>query len=81
MKLTCSQNDQSTDIRTGAAFERKRIRAVIDHAADHLHEIKEIGEIDPVLLEFSRMILRRLSQAIKDLPDFEISFDESESTS
>jgi hypothetical protein len=85
MKLTCSQSDfnddnQSADIRTGAAFERKRICAVIDHTAEHLHEIKEIGEVDPALYTFGRMILRRLSRTVKDLPDFEISFDESEST-
>ncbi len=85
MKLTCSQSDfnddnQSADIRTGAAFERRRIRAVIDHTAEHLHEIKEIGEVDPLVLAFSRFVLRRLSQVIKNLPDFEISFDESEST-
>jgi hypothetical protein len=81
MKLTCSQSDfnddnRSTDIRTGAAFERRRICAVIDHTANHLHEIKEIGEVDPLVLVFSRFVLRRLSQVIKDLPDFEISFDD-----
>ena len=74
-------NDQSADIRTGAAFERWRIRAVIDHTAEHLHEIKEIGEVDPALYTFGRIVLRLLSKTVKDLPDFEISFDdESEPT-
>jgi hypothetical protein len=85
MKLTCSQSDlnddnRSTDIKDGAAFERKRICAVIDYSADHLHEIKEIGEVNPALLVFGRIVLRLLSKTVKDLPDFEISFDESEST-
>jgi hypothetical protein len=73
-------NNRSTDIKDGAAFQSKRICAIVDHTADHLHEIIEIGEIDPALLVFGRIILRRLSQVVKDLPDFEISFDESEST-
>jgi hypothetical protein len=85
MKLTYFQpdfndNNRSTDIRTGAAFERKRICAVIDHTANHLHEIKEIGDVDPALYIFGRIVLRLLSKTVKDLPDFEISFDESEST-
>ena len=67
-----------------AAFQSKRICAIVDHTADHLHEIKEIGKVDPALLVFglgfARIILRRLSQVIKDLPDFDISFDESEPT-
>jgi hypothetical protein len=85
MKLTCSQSDfndnnRSTDIRTGAAFERKRICAVIDHTANHLHEIKEIGDVDPAFYIFGRIVLRLLSKTVKDLPDFDISFDESEPT-
>jgi hypothetical protein len=73
-------NNRSTDIRTGAAFERKRICAVIDHTADHLHEIKEIGDVDPALYTFGRIVLRLLSRTVKNLPDFEISFDESDPT-
>ena len=88
MKLTCSQaefndDNRSTDIKDGAAFQSRRICAIVDYTADHLHElreIKEIGELDPAFLVFGRMILRRLSRVIKDLPDFEISFDESEPT-
>ena len=77
-------NNRSTDIKDVAAFQSKRICAIVDHTADHLHEIKEIGKVDPALLVFglgfARIILRRLSQVIKDLPDFDISFDESEPT-
>ena len=92
MKLTCSQaefndDNRSTDIKDGAAFQSKRICAIVDYTADHLHElreIKEIGKVNPALLVFglgfARIILRRLSQVIKDLPDFDISFDESEPT-
>jgi hypothetical protein len=85
MKLTYFQpdfndNNRSTDIRTGAAFERKRICAVIDHTANHLHEIKEIGDVDPAFYIFGRIVLRLPSKTVKDLPDFEISLDESEPT-
>jgi hypothetical protein len=74
-------NNRSTDIKDGAAFERQRICAVIDHTANHLHEIKEIGEVNPALYTFGRIVLRLLSKTVKDLPDFEISFDdESEPT-
>lgn len=78
---TRSQSELSEAIKNGATFEKNRITAIIDHTATHLHEIKEIGEVDPAFYTFGRLILRRLSKVIKDLPDFEISFDdESEPT-